>query len=334
MRRLSLLLLAGVGGPSVAAFGLLVATSLVTEGAVLALRAPLLPQVTTLAIATVALAPAVLALVLPLSLFVGCLACFRRWHGNGVWIGLGAAGVRARRLILPAAAAGTVVMVGSLLLTHTLAPAGRHRSATLIAASAAGLHLVPGRVVQAGPDVLLAIPDGGFFVSGGDDESAMVAFSATLEPAGDGLRLLLERGRAVVGRERLVLASFDRGDFPLFENPVGRRLELDERSDAALAEVARKREAAGQDASYEWALLAKRSTQPLVALLLPVLALPLGLRFGGKSVHAVGTVLLWWALVRIGDQTCPVLGPILASLLPALGLSLCTLLAWFTWRER
>jgi lipopolysaccharide export LptBFGC system permease protein LptF len=333
MRRLSILLARGVTGPALAALGILAAVGLVMEGTMVALRAPVLPAASTLVAATLALAPSLLAFMLPLALFVGCLGCFRRWRLAGVWTGLEATGLAARKLVAPIAVAGLGVMLVALLLDHTLAPAGCHASARMLAESTASLRLVPGRFVPAGKAVLLAMPEGGVFASDGSG-SAVVSQTATIVPEGGGLRLGMEQGRALPAGKTPVFAAFERGDLPLVGPGGSRRLDLEERSDSSLVQVARKREAAGKDASYERALLHKRSTGPLAGLLLPLLAIPLGLRWGGKSTHAVATVAAWWALVRIGDQGCAVLGPLIAAFLPVFGLAAATLLLWSTWRER
>ena len=98
-----------------------------------ALRAPVFPDLSTLAQIGLAAAPGVLGPGMPLALAVGISAAARRQRADGEWTALRAAGVRGRAF-LP----GALV----LALGAGLALASHRVSLTTVLALAAGCGLV------------------------------------------------------------------------------------------------------------------------------------------------------------------------------------------------
>jgi hypothetical protein len=182
--------------------------------------------------------------------------------------------------------------------------------------------------------------DGSVFFHQESPSLAGSASGAALVTRGGVLGLRLDAGRAIFAApgatgdaNEAPVARFGEAWFPISGPSMVRRVELDERSDADLLRLARRREAAGRDASYERTLLYKRTTHALECLLLPLLALPLGLARRGRPYEILVVVVGWWALLRLGDRLCPILGPGLASALPLLGLLLAVGVLWATWRD-
>ena len=180
--------------------------------------------------------------------------------------------------------------------------------------------------------MLHRLEGGGLVVAHG--ETVMVARQGTLEPREGGLALRLQQGRALGADQGGPALSFDEAVMPLPLGSQGRRVELAERSDAELNVLISRLTHRGKDASYQQALLLERTTQPLAALLLPLICLPLGLRWGGKPGHAMGVVIVYWALIRIADASCSAIGAGPAAVLPLAGLTVACVLAWTGWRDR
>ena len=338
MRCLEVLTLRSLAGPFLGSLGVLVLFGLTLEAATLVLRTPILPEPSVLLLATLLLSPSLLLSLLPMALLLGWLVLLRRWEEDGTWTGLAAAGLRGRRLIPSALASGLLVALGMAWMAHALAPAARRASGSLLAESSSPSHLLPGRVLQSSSFTMLRSPAGWVFFESARDSLSGIASGAELLPSSEGWRVEMADGRVFLEEEgtsgEVDRLSFRRASLPLDARPQARRLELDEREDRELLRLARRRESVGVSGAYERNILHKRSTHPIGTLLLPLLALPLGLGRRGRPVVGLVIVLTWWTLVRIGDRLCFTLGAPLASLFPVLGVLLGSALLWGRWRER
>jgi lipopolysaccharide export LptBFGC system permease protein LptF len=329
---LTRLTLRSVLGPSLVALVLLAMTGLALQAATLLLGSAVMPSLGDTLRILLALLPAAMELALPIAFLVGLAVGYGRWHGDGTWTALRASGVAARGL-LPAALLLGVVLAGALAwTTHQLAPEGRRGAARAVTRAASAAELVPGRFLSVGDTVLTEPPQGGLLLA--HDEVRLYARRGALLPRDGGLLLELEGGQALGPWEHGLQLSFERASIPLPRAGGGRRVELAERSGAELAELVRRMDSKGKDASYEHAVLLKRSTLPLAALLLPLIALPLGLRWGGRPGGILGVAVGYWVLLRLGDAATSTLGPHLSACLPALGLALVAVVLWASWRDR
>jgi lipopolysaccharide export system permease protein len=330
--RLVLLTLRSVVGPGWVALVLIFLAGLLLQVGGLLMGSAVVPSLADSARIVVALAPAALEATLPVAFLVGLMVGYGRWHAEGTWTALRGAGLAGRSLLRPVLLPALLLVLVMASISHWWAPAGRRAAARTIAAAAASVELVPGRFVELGDVVLHRPQAGGLLVSQG--QTVLLARQGTLVPHRDGLLLTLEHGQLVsLGPERLEL-SFEQASLPVVVSGTGRRVELAERSDAELAELVGRMHSRGKDASYERSLLLERSTLPLVPMLLPLLALPLGLRWGGRPGHTLLVVLGYWSLQRVGDAACGTLGALAAATLPLLGLGLAAVLLWARWRDR
>ncbi len=326
------LTLRGVAGPCAVALALLALAGLLLQAGALLLTAPAMPEPATTLRLVLALLPAALEHTLPVAFLVGLMVAYGRWQAEGTWTALRCAGVSGRRLLLPALTLGLVLVALATLTSHSLAPAGRRAAARSLAQAAASVELVPGRFIELGGVVIHRSADGGLLVA--QEDAVLVARAGQLTQRAQGLLLDLEQGAIQsLGEESMVL-RFDAAALPLPVTNTGRRVELAERSDAELTDLVRRMTDRGKDPSYEHGVLIKRTTQPLLNLLLPLLALPLGLRWGGRPAHTMVVVVGAWSLLRIGDATGGVVGPHLAACLPLLGLLIAAALLWAGWRDR
>lgn len=319
----------GVLAPGGVALVLLMVAGAFTQAATVALRAPVMPGAAHLAGITARLLPSLLALALPAALLVGLLAGLGPWARDGTWTALRAAGLPGRRLLVPVLGPALLVAVVMAAVTHQVGPGGRRAAGRMLAEATAQVRLVPGRFVALDGTVLHRTEDGALAVFQGD--RWLRAATGRVLPTADGLVLALEDG---AGRGGPWSVTFHTARVPLDGSAVGRRVELEERSDGELADLVRRMEQAGREAAYERAVLVKRTTLPLCALLLPLVALPLALRWGGRPGHGLLVVLGWWGLVRVGDGAVAVLGAGLAASLPLLGLAVTGVVLWATWRDR
>lgn len=330
--QLTRLTLRSVAAPGAVALVLIFLAGLLLQVAGLLLGSAALPGPGTAATILVAMAPAALEPTLPVAFLVGLMVGFGRWQAGGTWVALRSAGLAGRGLLRPVMLPALALVLVMAATSHWLAPAGRRVAARTLAQAAGEVELVPGRFLALGDLVLHQPESGGLLV--GQGETVVLARGSALTPHSDGLLLELEQGElSTTGPERVEL-SFERATLPVPVSSTGRRVELAERSDKELAELVGRMESRGRDASYELSILLKRSTLPLAPLLLPLLALPLALRWGGRPGHTLLVVLGYWSLQRIGDAACSTLGAPLATGLPLLGLALTGALLWTRWRDR
>ncbi len=316
-------------GPGLAALLLLAGAAALAQVATLLLRSSVLPDPGALALAVLALLPSLLSMVLPIALLLGLMLGYGRWSSEGTWIALRASGLPARRLLAPALLLGLTTALLMAGLTHLAAPAGKRTAARAMMQAASQVRLVPGHFVAVGDGVLHRTTGGSIFAARGD--VALQARGGSLRSDGQGLLLELGSGRLL--SEELALA-FDSAIMPMELPANERRVELEERDSPSLWRLVERQRTRGRDASYANTILLKRTTLPLAAALLPILALPLGLRWGGRPWHAMGVVAAYWALVRLGDQLSAALGPQLAASLPLLGLLLAATALWASWTDR
>ncbi len=329
---LTRLTLRGLAGPSIVALALLASVGLLLQVAGLLLAAPAMPDPANTLRVLLALTPPALEHTLPVAFLVGLMVAFGRWHAEGTWTALRSAGVNGRRLLIPALIPGLALALIMSATSHFAAPAGRRAAARCLTQAASTVELTPGRFVELGGVVLHRPSQGGLLVSQGD--AVMLAGQGQLREHSDGLLLELVDGEVLgLGEEPFTL-RFHTAALPIPVSSTGRRVELAERSDAELTELVDRMRSRAKDASYEHGVLLKRSAMPLLPLLLPLLALPLGLRWGGRPGHTMLVVVAAWSLLRIGDASASLLGPHLAAALPLLGLALAALALWSGWRDR
>lgn len=331
-RMLTRLTLRSVAGPSLVALTLFAAAGLLLQAAGLLLAAPALPSPASTLGLVLALLPAALEHTLPVAFLVGLTVAYGRWHAEGTWTALRCAGVSGRRLVLPVLIPALLLTALTALTSHLLAPSGRRAAARGLTEAASAVELVPGRFVDIGGVVLHRPLAGGLLVSRG--EAVLLAEQGSLSARSDGLLLELEHGRLLDLGDPTLSLSFATAAFPIPVSSTGRRVELAERSDAELAELVGRMRSRARDPSYEQGVLLKRSTMPLLPLLLPLVALPLGLRWGGRPSHTMLVVVGTWTLLRIGDASSSLLGAHLAASMPLLGLTLAAGLLWAGWRDR
>lgn len=298
-------------------------------------RAPVLPGFQGASLVLLGLLPAVASVGLPVALLFGVVAAAERKAAEGEWLALAAAGIPARRLLPPLLLLGLLAGLLEAGLTHGLEPLGRTLVRLALEGAVAELRLQPGQPAVVGELLLLA---GG--VEGAVMTELFVASGDTVLVAERGLvkqgRLHLLRGEAEtqpVGEagERWSL-SFERANLPLRQG--GLRVEAAERGDRALQDLIQKMEDNGRSADFERMTLYKRSALPLSVPLLALLGLPLGARRARPALVAATAVLGWWVLMRLADQSVGAVGPLLAAILPALGLGLAAAVGWASWRDR
>jgi len=295
------------------------------------LRAAVLPAPADLARLALDLTPAVLDLTLPLALLGGLLVALGRWRDDGTWIALRACGTRGRRILGPALAAAAVC-AGLLLITgHALAPAGRRHAAGLLAAACAAAELAPGGFLPLGGATLHRPTGGGLLLA--TEGAVVIARDGALEPRDGGLLLRLGAGDAVGEAFRGGSLGFASAEIPLPLPAPARRVEHAERADRELAALVERMEARGREAPRERLALLKRSSLPLAALLLPLVAVPLALRRGRDVPAALLVVLGQWVLVRTGDAACGLIGPWAAAALPPAGLLTLAVALWARWED-
>ncbi len=284
------------------------------------------------------LIPGVLALALPVGLFLGLVSAARSWAERGEWLALACSGAPARSVGGPVLALGLLMGAIQAGLTHGAEPLGRREARRTLAQAVGDLRLQPGRPVVLGDTLLVA---------GEADEDRLgdvllaagpvltTARRAWMEGGG---RIRLEDGEAlglsadpahstgVAWRLSFARAQL-RLDLP------DSRVELIERSTGELvAQIARAR-LAGDQAVAARRTLARRSALPASVPLLALLALPLGARASRPGLVAVGTVLGWWAVLRVADQVSAQIGPLAAAWAPFFVLAAVVALAWASWRE-
>jgi len=283
----------------------------------------------------VGLVPPVLGAALPVGLLFGLTASARAWREGGDWLALATAG-RGCRTVLPA-----VLVLGLLagglqaLLSHQLEPRGRQRVRQALASAAGDLRLQPGRSLAVGGALI-----GARQVQGRELGEVVLATGATVVAARTGS--LLGSGRVSLGGGEAVSLdaqgqpawrlAFDQAELRLDVDPP--RTERAERSDGELRALIDKARAATRPAGDLRLALLRRTSLPACLPLLALLAVPLGARGARPGVAATLTVLAWWSVLRISDQSLGLLGPVLAAWAPALALGLAVAVAWLSWRSR
>lgn len=302
------------------------------QGAALLLRSPVLPPPGALLRVMPALLPTTLPAILPLAALFTWLVTLGRWSRDGTWIALSAGGLPGRHLAGPLLVQAAVLSFLLLLVNHRLAPQGHRVASRELAQAVEEVRLVPGRFVEVGDTVIHNRGDGAVFVW--RQGIALGAAHGCYAQTEDGPGLLLERGRALGDADPPATLDFERAFLPLVRSGSSRRIELVERSDEELRTLIGNMRAHGKSAAYEANVLHKRTTLALVPFALALLALPLGLGAGGRPTHAMAVALLYWALIRIGDQLCTAVPPLLGASLPLAGLGLAAATAWLAWRER
>lgn len=324
--------------------GLLAAAGVAGVGALLVVGqtlvlASVLPGPGGMAIVSLGLLPAVLGVALPAGLLVGCVAVGRRWAEAGDGLALQASGYGARRLLPTLLAIGAFVGCAQATLSHVVEPLGRAAVRRALEGASSEIALVAGQPVSFGGVLIHAGA-----VHGAELEDLFVAADRVVVSAARG-RILpggtleLEQGMAGTlagpeeeGEGEGYRLRFERARLPL--DPRRRRVELIERSHRELTALIARMHAEGRAAAAETLALYKRTSLPLGAPLLALLGLPLGARGARPGPAAALTALLWWAAVRVCDQSVDALGPALAAALP-LGLaSVAVVVAWLGWRER
>ncbi len=321
--------------------GLLASAGIAGVGALLVVGqtlvlASVLPGPSGLAVVALGLLPAVLGVALPAGLLVGCVAVGRRWAEAGDGVALQASGHGARRLVPPLLLLGVLVGLLQASLSHVVEPWGRAAVRRALDGASGELALVAGQPLYLGGVLIHAGAVDGqtledLFVAA--DRVVVSAARGRILPGGT---LELVQGTAATlpdeaGGEAYRL-RFERATLPL--DPRRRRVELIERSWSDLRDLIGRMQASGKRAAAETLALYKRTSLPLGAPLLALLGLPLGARGARPGPTAALTALIWWAVVRLCDQSVDALGPLLAAALPLCGAALAVALAWARWRDR
>lgn len=314
------------------AAGLILLAGVTLQVLAVAFRSPVLPDLAALGRAALCLTPSLVALTLPLALLAGLTVGLGRWVDEGAWTALRAAGVGGTRLVPGVIFLALAVALATALCTHAAGPWGRREAARLLAEVATRVELVPGRFLPLGDAVLFRAHDGSLF--GWQPAVAVAGQEGRLTGSGEDLRLELGPGRAVGPGDGAFSLTFESASVPLRRPVASRRVELEERTGAELARLASDMRATGQDPARVDSIRLKRTLLPLAVPLLALLAVPLALRTAGRALPALGVVLGYWVLLRLGDALVPSLGALLASALPCLGLLGANGLAWAWWRDR
>jgi len=306
----------------------LVTVGSVGVGAVELLRAPVMPPPDTLLRLLLASVPVVLGTGLPLAVLAAISSVLSRWEEEGSWLTLQACGLSGRALLPGLVLLGLGTAGASYALAHHLEPAAR---SSLRESLREGLLPVAGRPIDLGGGMVVAERVDGdqlrdvFFAS---DAEGLVGSARSARFDGDAL--LLSEGRAHAPGPPEVAVSFEEARVPI--QVPDARVELVERSTQRLRELVERMEQGGRDATYERAVLTKRTAWPVSAGLFALLAAPLALR---RRAHRVAAVVLgYWVAVRLCDGATTVLGGVVAGWTPTIGLGVLTLLTWMRWDER
>lgn len=313
-----------------AALVALLAVGGIALGAVEVLRAPVTPDAAALGALALALGPVVMGSGLPLAALIGVVTVASHWREEGEWLALRAAGWGGRGLLPALLIASLSVGAASWALNHRLEPAARSE---IRAALREGVRPAPGKMLNLGGAAVLAdAVEGdelrGLFFAREEAGGLVVGSAARGRIAGEALTL--EDGELHAPGEPALAVRFETATIPL--EPPKSRVELVERSDEALAKLVARMEAAGQNASYEQAVLSKRSAWPLASALMVLLALPLAL--SGRAWAVAAAVLAYWAAVRGFDHAAQSVGGLVAAWGPPGMLGAVTAAVWALWRER
>lgn len=250
------------------------------------------------------------------------------WRRSGGWTGLRAAGVGGRQLLAAWLVVGACTGVVTATAVHLVEPAARRGAERAVAW--AGVRLVPGVPVALGGGAsVVAAAD----ARGGLDLLATGAgwVATARRGAVVGERLVAEDGRFLRPGDVPLHLAFARASVPIAA-PSGRR-DTASRWTPELAAAARRTEAAGRSAAYEWAMWWKRWLWPCGAAVAPVAFGPLGASTHGARWALLGAASVLLA-VRAGDRLAGVLPPAVAAacgpaILVALGL-----VVWARWADR
>lgn len=283
------------------------------------------------------LVPAALELAVPLAVVAGAAVAGSRLSEEGALVALGAAGVPARRLLPPVLALSLAAAGLHATLGHQLAPRGRAAARELLADQLGALRLRPGVPAVVGRSGLLlratdAAPEAdgwrGLFVATGD--LVAVAERGWMRPEGV---LVMEAGqiRDLRAEDGWTL-RFAEAEVPVLA--AAPRVELAERSSPRLRDLVHRMEAAGRDARYEALTLRKRTTAPLALPLLAAFALAGAARTRRPGALVAGTMVAWWATLRLGDKSVAALDVFGAAALPLVACGVGAAAAWAAWRMR
>lgn len=310
----------GVALASLVGFGWLMATSV---GAVLSEALVPGPQLTLLLAVLSTLASG--AMLVPIAFAFGWVAAVDELVREGGWAALQLVGRGVTSVIGPAIAVGVAAGALTLACTLVVGPLAARTARVALHDATEAPRWRPGVATRLGRVHLVAGAtqgDRALDVLGQLDDLAVSARVASVRRTDRGPHLAFSGAQVVGDGFHLAVG---RGELPLLG--ADRRVELDERSVAGLARVARATERSGGDASYEWAVLYKRWLHPLGAAVAPVCLLPFAL--GRRRWWALGTVVLG-ALVftRLGDASASVLGPVLASAAGPLWIVAWGLVGW------
>lgn len=272
-----------------------------------------------------------LGLWFPLAALYGWFMAVGRLQASGGWRALRGSGLGGRSLILPGLTFGLGCAVLAAGLAGHVGPLASAHMRDLLHQSLLSPSLTAGRPARLGGVELVAHEvDGGraraVFAVGPDlfvhaEEVDVRRHERGLELAARGVVLTRPRLRVEAQEWRWLVEAPDR------------RIELDERSNTELLEVARRSALGGVEDRYERAVWVKRHLHPLGLLWLPLGLTPFALRpqrwlvFGGVAIASL-------LLIRLGDGLATVLGPWLAAgLTPGL-FALVGCAAWAHWWHR
>ncbi|MCP4806409.1 MAG: LptF/LptG family permease [Proteobacteria bacterium] len=317
------MLLRGALGPVLAAVVLFSVVGVLGVVAVQLVQAPVTPGPDVASRLLLCALPVVASTGGPLAVLTGFGAALMGWRRAGRWRALMASGVGASQLV-PGVLA-LALLVGSLTATCT------HRLEPQARASARDALLEP---LRPRPGRLLSVAGLALHAEQVEGDLLLELFFAVEDTVGSARAgeltdeaLVLHDGRVLAGE---TLVEFDLLRIPLPEPSP--RVQLVERSDAALADLVERMIASGKDARYEASILHKRTSWPVGAALLILMAPPLVL--GRRTLALAVSPVVFFGLVRLCDHAVGSLGALGSAWLPVGLLVLANLAAWTGWRDR
>ena len=278
--------------------------------------------------------PASWGVVVPAAGGAGVVLALAKWCREGAWTGIRASGIGGRQLLLAVMLVGAFVSVIHVGMSVVVEPLVRRASHRQISTSASQIAIWPGTMVSFDSLTVQAErvdQDGAYqlFLASPDWVGTAESGRIVQTPGGPAIEL---RGGRLADPERAWTLSFQRWVKAL-PPPIPKRLELAERTNAELMEVALQTDQDGRDSSYERAVLYKRWLHPLATLWIPLAFLPLGA--GRRPVLGLGAVAVGYLLVvRVGDHLSSVVGPLLSAGSAPLYVAVMGLLCWLSWRDR
>lgn len=276
--------------------------------------------------------PSAQSVAVPVAALAGLVLTARRWATEGAWTGLQAIG-RGGGSLWPAAALWALLAAGTTFAVgEWVEPLAKRTARQVVAASVGSAMLRPHHQVQVGSLQVRVGPRHGpwyhqVVVSLGE-QVGTARRGRTVRTAG-GASLVLEQGLVTGPGQVPWTLRFERALVPVV--PVLPRTGLGERRLPQLLAIARRTEAAGGQAAYEWSVAYKRLLHPVGVFIACLAGLPIGFR---RPLAAVVLGVGYLAAVRFGDGLAVTVGPWAAASTGPLVAGGGLVLAYWGWRER